>query len=69
MFLFHFGNKQPYEGNGTTFSGGLMLYGTICLVFGIAILLAPQLLAFIVATLLIFVGLTMLTTGWRIRKK
>ena len=46
----------------------LILNGLLCMLFGLAILAAPELLAYIVATFLIVVGASLLAMGWKARK-
>ncbi|MCA9370662.1 MAG: hypothetical protein KC680_01730 [Candidatus Peregrinibacteria bacterium] len=61
--LFHFGHqpKAPQFGHGFLFNG------LLCVFFGLAILAAPELLAYFVATVLLLIGASLLTTWWRIR--
>jgi uncharacterized membrane protein HdeD (DUF308 family) len=52
---------------GTGMGNGLLINGILCIVFGIAILAAPELLAYIVATLLIIVGFSLVAASKKIR--
>lgn len=63
MHLFQFGhhNQRPVFGNGLLFNG------LLCVFFGIAILAAPELLAFFVATILLIIGASFLTAWWKVR--
>ncbi len=63
LHLFHFGNgpRVPQFGNGLLFNG------LLCVFFGLAILAAPDLLAYFVATILLIIGTSILTTWWKIR--
>lgn len=61
--LFHFGHKQT-----PSFGTGFLFNGLLCVFFGLAILAAPELLAYFVATILLIIGTSMLTTWWKIRK-
>ena len=63
LHLFHFGNGRPPR-----FGGSLLFNGLLCVFFGLAILAAPELLAYFVATLLIIMGTSMLIAGWKLRK-
>ncbi|MBU0766408.1 DUF3096 domain-containing protein [Patescibacteria group bacterium] len=49
-------------------SGGLLLNGILCVLFGLAIFAAPDLLAFIVAIFLIVIGVSLLTAWWKVRQ-
>jgi uncharacterized membrane protein HdeD (DUF308 family) len=49
---------------GKTFLTG----GLIALLFGIAILIQPDLIAYLVATFFIVIGLSLLGTWWRLRR-
>lgn len=63
LHMFHIGqNKQPNFGSGFLFNG------LLCVFFGLAILAAPELLAYFVATILLIIGASMLTTWWKIRR-
>lgn len=61
--LFHFGNRPrpPYS------AGGLLFYGLLFVFFGLAILGAPELLAYFVASILLFIGASLLTAWWKLR--
>lgn len=60
--LFHSGQpRQPMFGNAFLFNG------LLCVFFGLAILAAPELLAYFVATILLIIGTSLLTTWWKIR--
>ena len=63
LFRFHRApQRAPLLGTGLIFNG------LLCFFFGLAILAAPDLLAFLVATFLILIGATLLITGWKIRQ-
>jgi len=62
-YLFHHhGDRLPPLG------GGLLFNGLLCVLFGLAILAAPELLAYFVATLLIVVGASLLTSWWKLQQ-
>jgi len=46
----------------------LMAPGLALVLFGLAILIWPELLAYMVASLLLFVGLTLLAWGWQMKQ-
>lgn len=50
------------------FGGGLFFNGLLCVLFGIAILNAPELLAYFVAILLLILGTWLLTMWWQMRQ-
>ncbi len=62
--LFQFGgrNRPPQFGNGLLFNG------LLCVFFALAILAAPELLAYFVAVILLVIGTSMLSAWWKIRK-
>lgn len=60
-----FFNRQPPIGRGM--GNGLLINGILCIVFGIAILAAPELLAYIVSTFLIIVGISLIAASKKIR--
>lgn len=61
--LFQFGQKPPsYQ-----FGNGFLFNGLLCVFFGLAILAAPELLAYFVATVLLIIGASLLTTWWKIK--
>lgn len=60
---FSIGNRPPTQGMGT----GMLLNGIMCILFGLCILAAPELLAYLVATFLIFIGGSILMMWWRFR--
>jgi len=64
MFLSLFGHRQQTSAGVRS---GLLMNGVLCVLFGIAILAAPELLAFIVATFFIVVGLSLLVTWWKLK--
>jgi len=49
------------------FGGGLLFNGLLCVLFGLAILAAPELLAYFVATILLIIGASLLSAWWKIR--
>jgi len=46
---------------------GLLFNGMLCILFALAILANPDLLAFLVAVFLMIVGVSLLTTWWKVR--
>jgi hypothetical protein len=48
-------------------STSLLSIGLLALLFGIAILIQPDLIAYIVATFFIVIGLSLLGTWWRMK--
>jgi len=60
--LFH-----SHQNRKMAFGGGFLFNGLLCVIFGLAILAAPELLAYFVATILLIIGVSMLTTWWKIR--
>jgi len=54
--------RQPYEKGSSFLRSSLLLLGIVCVLFGIAIIEAPELLAYIVATFFIVTGVSLLMT-------
>lgn len=50
------------------FATPLLTSGLLALLFGIAILINPDLIAYLVATFFIVVGLSLLGTWWKMRQ-
>jgi|TARA_B100002003_G_C14018155_1_gene491091 hypothetical protein len=46
---------------------GLLFNGLLCVLFSIAIFTNPDLLAFLAATFLMIIGVSLLTTWWKVR--
>jgi uncharacterized membrane protein HdeD (DUF308 family) len=59
----HRQNGSPYPG----FGSGLLFNGIMCILFGFVVLIAPELLAYLIAIVLIFIGGSLLSVWWRIR--
>lgn len=57
--------RQPYEKGFSFLRSSLLLISIVCILFGIAIIEAPELLAYIVATFFIITGISLLTTWWK----
>ncbi len=55
------------RGNGM-FGSSLLTMGVLSLGFGLAIIAAPELLAYIVASFFIVTGVSLLMTWWQLRK-
>lgn len=58
--------RQPYEKRPSMVRSSLLLLGVVCVLFGIAIIEAPELLAYIVATFFIVTGVSLLLTWWKL---
>lgn len=67
--LFFLRHSSGYElrRTGNAIGAGLLSLGLLSLLFGIAVFAAPQLLAYIVASFFVIVGLSMIATWWRLR--
>ncbi|PIR48130.1 hypothetical protein COU80_06185 [Candidatus Peregrinibacteria bacterium CG10_big_fil_rev_8_21_14_0_10_55_24] len=61
----HFGPQQQPR---PQFSTGLLLNGLLCVLFGLAIIANPDLVAYFVAFALLFLGASLLTAWWRTRQ-
>jgi uncharacterized membrane protein HdeD (DUF308 family) len=67
MFLFG-PRTQPYKQGPSRFGSSFLLLGLLSLFFGLAILSAPELLAYLVAGFFIVAGIWMLGIWWKLRK-
>ena len=66
MFFLRHSGSAPFSGN--SFGASLITYGLLFLLFGVSILLAPDLLAYIVASFLILIGASLLIAGLKMRR-
>lgn len=67
MFFLH--RRSPYGGSSIPGIGSSLLgSGLLCLLFGVAIIAAPELLAYFVASFLILIGLTLVSVWWRMSR-
>jgi hypothetical protein len=64
FFLQRHGSIPPRSPFGSSF----LVNGVLFLLFGLLILAEPDLIAYIIATLLIFTGASMMITWWRLRR-
>ena len=61
-------SRHSYESKPRTMlSSSLLITGLLALLFGIAILIQPDLIAYLVATFFIVIGLSLLGTWWRLK--
>ena len=67
MLFFFKHRRPPYLPGPSGFGSGMLLLSLICVLFGLAILLAPALLAYFVASFLILVGISLLALWLRLR--
>ena len=67
--MFHFFQHSRYvsANQARSAGGGFLFNGLICVLFSLAIFTNPDLLAFLVAAFLLIVGVSLLTTWWKIR--
>jgi len=63
--LFQFGSGP----RSSQFGNALLFNGLLCVFIGLAILAAPQLLAYFVATVLLIIGTSILTAWWKVRHR
>jgi uncharacterized membrane protein HdeD (DUF308 family) len=68
MLFFRRNKYEVMAGGGSVMGSGLFLLGFLSLLFGLAILAAPELLAYIVASFFIVTGISCLSAWWRLRK-
>jgi hypothetical protein len=69
MFQFFSKNAHYITSNQARSAGtGLLFNSLICILFSLAIFSRPELLAFFVATLLMIIGVSMLTTWWKMQR-
>jgi uncharacterized membrane protein HdeD (DUF308 family) len=67
MFLFS-QHRSSIPTGRNPFGSSLLVNGVLCMLFGLAILAAPELLAYIVASFMIIVGASLIISWWRIRR-
>lgn len=63
--MFHFGSRPQRP---LPIGNGLLFNGLLCCFFALAILSAPELLAYFVAVILLVMGTSMLTAWWKLRR-
>jgi uncharacterized membrane protein HdeD (DUF308 family) len=68
MLFFLSKRTQPYGQPQSPFGSSLPLLGTVSILFGLAIISAPELLVYLVAGFFIVTGIWLLGLWWRIRK-
>lgn len=66
--MFFFQHRRPSYSPTPVFGSSLLTFGLFCLLFGLAILAAPELLAYLVAGFLILIGVTLLSLWWKLRR-
>ena len=67
LFFWRSHSSVPGPLRSPLFGPSLIVNGLLCILFGLAILAAPELLAYIVAAFLLFVGTSLLIAGWKMR--
>ncbi len=65
---FFFRRSSDLVRPGSIFGSSLLSAAIVCLAFGIAILINPDLIAYLVAFFFILVGLSLLGTWWNMRR-
>lgn len=67
--MLHFFKNLGYVSQGQMRSAGsgLLFNGLLCVLFSLAIFANPDLLAFLVAVLLMIIGVSLLSTWWKVR--
>lgn len=66
MFFLFRPSSQPFT--SPAWGSSLLLNGLLCVLLGVSILAAPELLAYIVAFFLLFLGVSLLLLGWKMRR-
>ena len=65
---FFFLHRRPYgSGSMPAVGSSLLGAGLLCILFGLAIIAAPELLAYFVASFLLLIGCTLVGIWWRMR--
>ena len=57
-----------FHSNKPQFGGTLLFVGLLCVFFGLAILAAPELLAYFVASILLIIGASSISAWWKLQK-
>jgi uncharacterized membrane protein HdeD (DUF308 family) len=68
MFFLFDKRSQPYQRASAGFGSSFLGLGLLCILFGLAVISAPELLAYMVAGFFIVAGVWMLMMWWRIRR-
>lgn len=66
--LFFFRRSQDLSTGSRIIGSSFLSGGILALAFGIAILIAPDLLAYLVAIFFIVMGLSLIGTWWNLRR-
>lgn len=66
--FFHRNFRYITTNQAHTAGSGLLFNAIICILFSLAIFANPDLLAFLVATFLMIVGVSLLFTWWKLRR-
>ena len=66
--FFSLQRRSSFPAGGSPFGSSLLINGVLCMLFGLAILAAPELLAYIVASFMIIVGASLIISWWKIRR-
>ena len=66
--MFFLRRSGPSSFPSHSWGTSLITYGLLFLLFGVSILLAPDLLAYIVAAFLILIGISLVAAGLRMRR-
>jgi uncharacterized membrane protein HdeD (DUF308 family) len=68
MFFLFNKRSQPYQRGPSGFGSSFLMLGLLSIFFGLAIISAPELLAYMVAGFFIIAGIWMLMFWWNLRK-
>jgi uncharacterized membrane protein HdeD (DUF308 family) len=66
--MFFFLQRRSSIPPRSPFGGSMLINGVLTLLFGIVILVEPDLIAYIVATFLIVIGVSMIYSWWKLRR-
>lgn len=67
FFFWQKHNNVPSTFRSPIFGSSILMNGVLCVLFGIAILTSPELLAYIVAGFFIFFGISLIMMWWKIK--
>ena len=65
MFFLFRHSEAPFR--GPRWGGSFIFNGALCIIFAFLIFANPALLAYIVATFFLLLGISLISVGWRMR--
>ncbi len=66
--LLRHSKNTDYRHAGAALGSGMLSLGLLSLLFGLLVFLAPELLAYLVASFFVILGASMVSMWWRMRR-